>query len=171
MTYVRTLEGWVYVTFIVDLYAKVIVAWNAGCRMTTQLVSDTLTWALWRRDAEGHPVGVNDHLVHHSDHGSQYTFVRYGGQLQIVGITPSFGTVGDAHDNALAEAVNGQYKAECVDQDSPFTNLDDIWLATADWVDWYNNHRLHAALNYRPPTEVENEYYKTQQAATNSGNR
>ena len=169
LTYVRSLTGWVYVTFIIDLYARVIIGWDAASRMTTQLVSDTLTWALWRRDAEGHPVTGQDHLIHHSDHGAQYTSIRYGEQLQLAGIIPSFGAVGDAYDNALAEAVNGQFKAECADQDGPFEHLQDVHQATAGWVHWYNNQRLHATLNYRPPAEVEAQYYDTHQAAQTSG--
>ena len=116
--------------------------------MTEQLVRDTLVIALEDRARSGHP--VPDELIHHSDHSSVYTAIRYGGQLRLAGMLPSFGTVGDSYDNALAETVNGLYKAECVAQDGPFATLADVLAATLDWVRWYNTSRLHEHLGYHP---------------------
>ena len=161
LTYVRTLSGWVYVGFITDAYARKIVGCDGACSMTQKLVSDTLAIAIDGRAHAGHPVGAG--LVHHADHGSQYTSVKYGEQLMLAGITGSFGAVGDSYDNALAETVNGLYKAECADQDGPFATLADVMDATLDWVRWYNSERLHEYLNYSTPDEAEAAYYSTQQ--------
>jgi transposase InsO family protein len=157
MTYVRTRSGWVYVTFMTDLYSAKIVAWNAASTMTTKMVSATLTMAIWQRRNEGHPITPG--LIHHSDHGSQYTSVHYGEQLEHAGISPSFGSVGDALDNAVAESVNGLYKAECVEEDGPFHTVQDVQVATASWVAWWNTERLHSAIGYVPPDEYEQAYY------------
>jgi len=161
LTYVRTLSGWVYVAFITDACKRKIVACDGAYSMTQKLVSGTLAIAIGARARAGHPVTAG--LVHHADHGSQYTSVKYGEQLMLAGITPSFGTVGDSYDNALAETVNGLYKAECADQDGPFATLTDVMDATLDWVNWYNSQRLHEYLNYHTPDEAEAEYYSTQQ--------
>jgi transposase InsO family protein len=158
LTYVRTASGWVYVTFMTDLFSHKIVAWSAAATMTAKMVSQTLKLAIWARKAEGHPVGAGK-LIHHSDHGSQYTSVHYGEQLAHAGITPSFGSIGDALDNALAESINGLYKAECVEQDGPFRDLGDVELATAGWVGWYNKDRLHSALDYATPNQYEQTHY------------
>lgn len=168
MTYVLTLAGWAYVAFMIDVFSRLIMAWEVSTSLATQLATDTLNLALWARDMEGHRVTADNHLIHHSDHGCQYTSIRYGEQLMLAGITPSFGSIGDALDNALAESVNSQYKAECVDQDGPFESADDVRMATADWAHWYNHHRLHASLDYRPPAEAETEYYQTHKPATTS---
>ena len=159
-TYVRTRSGWVYVTFITDVFSRRIVAAHAATHLDRILVRDTLALALDERASQGHP--VTGRLVHHSDHGSVYTAIRYGEQLDLAGITPSFGTVGDSYDNALAEAVNALYKAECVKQDGPFMGLADVLDATLDWVYWYNTTRLHEYLDYATPDEVEAEYYSNQ---------
>jgi len=157
LTYVRTTAGWVYVSFITDAFARKIVACHGSCRMTDGLVRDTLTLALAGRARAGHPVAVG--LIHHSDHGSQYTSLRFGEQLVNHGITPSMGRVGDSYDNALAETVNGLYKAECVAPDGPFHTLAEVMDATLDWVHWYNHDRLHEHLGYATPDEAEAEYY------------
>ena len=119
-----------------------------------------------------HPVARSGHpvisgLIHHSDHGSVYTSIHYTQQLELAGVLPSFGTVGDSYDNALAETVNGLYKAECVFQDGPFRTLTDVEDATLDWVNWYNTCRLHEYLDYRTPDEVKHEYYSLQQPLDN----
>ena len=165
LTYVRTLSGWVYVSFITDACKRKIVACHGAYQMTAKLVSDTLAIAIDARTREGHPISAG--LVHHSDHGSQYTSIKYGEQLALAGITPSFGTVGDSFDNALAETVNGLYKAECADQDGPFATLTDVMDATLDWVNWYNTERLHEHLDYNTPDEAEARYYSTQQPLEN----
>jgi transposase InsO family protein len=158
MTYVKTAAGWVYTAFITDLFAEKIVGWHVADNMTEQMVSDALVIALWGREQEGRPV-VGGQLVHHSDHGSVYTSLAYGEQLANAGITPSFGSVGDAPVNATAESVNALYKAECVGPDGPFPGLQAVRVATAGWVSWYNTARLHSSLGYVPPNEVEAAYY------------
>jgi transposase InsO family protein len=160
LTYVRTLSGWVYVAFITDCYARRIVAAHAACQMNEKLVSETLQLALAERARHGHPITTG--LIHHSDHGSQYTAIHYSEQLALTDITPSFGSIGDSYDNALAETINGLYKTECVTQDGPFHTLTDVLDATLDWVYWYNTKRLHEHLGYNTPNETETRYYKQQ---------
>ena len=165
ITYVRaTALGWCYTVLITDLYGQKIVAWHVADNLTDQIVKDALTIALWNRRHQGHPVAAGQ-LIHHSDHGSQMTSIAFGEQLANAGITPSFGSVGDALDNATAEAVNSLYKAECVRSDGPFTTLDDVISATAGWVDWYNTSRLHSTLGYATPDEIESAYYDQTNAA------
>ncbi len=125
--------------------------------MPTELPLDALEMALWVRSRAGHDVtGV----VHHSDAGSQYTAIRYADRLADAGALASIGTVGDSYDNAMAESVIGLYKAECVRLDGPFRTVDDLELATLSWVHWFNQHRLHSALDYVPPIEHEQAYYR-----------
>lgn len=162
-TYCRTWAGWVYVAFIIDCYANKIVAWHASATMETDLVMVPLKMAIWQREREGHPITPGE-LVCHSDAGRQYTAIRYTQHLDIEGITGSIGTVGDAYDNALAETINGLFKTECLRSNvfhaGPFKTIADIEYATAGWVEWYNNRRLHSKLNYHSPTEYENNYYQ-----------
>jgi transposase InsO family protein len=159
ITYVKArTQGWCYTSFITDLFAEKIVAWHVGRDLSAKMVSDALVIALDNRRREGRPAEFQG-LVHHSDHGSNHTSVHYGEQLANAGITPSFGSVGDALDNAVAEAVNSLYKAECVRPDGPFDTLGQVQAATADWVRWYNQDRLHGSLGYCPPDEVEAAYY------------
>ena len=165
ITYVwATSQGWCYTVLITDLYGQKIVAWHVADNLTDQITKDALTVALWNRRHEGHQVKAGQ-LIHHSDHGSQMTSLAFGEQLANAGITPSFGTVGDALDNATAEAVNSLYKAECVREDGPFTTIDDIIAATAGWVHWYNTSRLHSTLGYATPDEIESAYYDQANAA------
>ena len=155
-TYVRTWSGFVYVAFVLDVFAQRIVGWHASSSMRTDLVMTPLRIALWRRDRgeEGNPVSPGD-LIHHSDAGSQYASIRYTKHLDLEGIAPSIGTVGDAYDNALMESVNGLYKTECIRttvfHPGPFRTLADVEFATACWVDWYNNRRLHGSLGMLTP--------------------
>lgn len=162
-TYVRTWAGWVYVAFILDVFSQRIVAWHVQTTKHTDLVMIPLRMALWRRDQDGHPIGPGQ-LRHHSDAGSQYTSVMLTDHLALEGITPSIGTVGDAYDNALMETINGLYKAECIRttifHDGPYKTLADVEYATAGWVEWYNNRRLHGSLGMLPPTEYEAHYYQ-----------
>ena len=113
--------------------------------------------ALWIRDRAGHSV---DGVIHHSDAGSQYTALRYADRLADVGAIASIGTVGDSYDNALAETVVGLYKTECVKTDGPFRTTDELELATLSWVHWFNENRLHSAIGYQTPVEMENTYYR-----------
>ena len=156
-TYVPTWTGTGFTAFVTDVYSRRIVGWRTANRMPTELPLDALEMALWVRQRAGQDVtGV----VHHSDAGSQYTAIRYADRLTEVGALASIGTVGDSYDNALAESVIGLYKAECVRPDGPFRTVDDLELATLSWVHWFNNERLHSALNYVPPAEFETDYYR-----------
>jgi len=161
-TYVRTWAGFVYVAFIVDVFAQRIVAWHASTSKATDLVMIPLRMALWQRDREGRPT-VAGELIHHSDAGSQYTSIRLTEHLALEEIRPSIGSVGDAYDNALMETINGLYKAECIRttvfHDGPYKTIADVEYATAGWVDWYNVRRLHGSLGNVPPVEYEQAHY------------
>lgn len=159
-TYVATFCGFVYVAFAIDVFSRMIVGWRAARSMRTDLPLDALDMALWHRGRAGHDVAG---LVHHSDAGSQYTSIRYTDRLVQAGAQASIGTVGDSYDNALAESVNGLYKAELVYWQGPWRGADDLELATLTWVDWFNNTRLHSSLDYQTPAEVEKAYYRDNQ--------
>ena len=157
-TYVRTWAGFVFVAFVLDVFAQRIVGWHASSSMRVDLVMTPLRIALWQRDREGNPISPGC-LIHHSDAGAQYTAIRYTEHLDLEGIAPSVGTVGDAYDNALMETVNGLFKTECIRTTifhaGPYKTLSDVEFATAGWVDWYNNRRLHSSLGMIPPVEFE----------------
>ena len=161
-TYVRSWAGFVYTAFIVDVFSQRIVAWHCATTKHVELVATPLRIALWDRDRQGHPVGP-DELICHSDAGSQYTAIRFTEHLALEGISPSIGSVGDAYDNALMETINGLYKAECIRttvfRDGPYKTLADVEYATAGWVDWYNQRRLHSTLGYLTPAEYEDTHY------------
>jgi putative transposase len=161
-TYVKTWAGFVYVAFILDVFAQRIVAWHASTSKATDLVMIPLRMALWQRDREGRPT-VAGELIHHSDAGSQYTSIRLTEHLALEEIRPSIGSVGDAYDNALMETVNGLYKTECIRttvfHDGPYKTIADVEYATAGWVDWYNVRRLHGSLGNVPPVEYEQAHY------------
>ncbi len=159
-TYVATFAGFVYVAFAIDVFSRMLVGWRAARTMRTDLPLDALDMALWHRGRAGHSV---DGLVHHSDAGSRYTSIRYTERLLDAGVRASIGTVGDSYDNALAETVNGLYKAELVYWQGPWRGADDLELATLTWVDWFNHTRLHSSLDYRTPAEVEAAYYRDNQ--------
>jgi putative transposase len=157
LTYVRTVAGWVYVAFVIDVFSRFVVGWQASRSLHTDLALDALEMALWRRRArrlEG--------LVHHSDRGTQYLAVRYTERLAEAGIAASVGSRGDSYDNALAESFHGLYKAELVrHRGRPWSGLDDVEHATMDYVDWFNHRRLHGELAMVPPAEFEASYYAT----------
>jgi transposase InsO family protein len=161
-TYVRTWAGFVYVAFIVDVFAQKIVGWHAATTKHTDLVMTPLRIAVWQRDRDGRPVARGE-LVHHSDAGSQYTSIYFTEHLDLEGIAPSIGSVGDAYDNALMETVNGLYKTECVRttvfHHGPYRTIADVEQATSRWVDWYNTERLHGTLGMMTPVEFENAHY------------
>jgi len=155
-TYVNTWAGTVYVAFAIDVFSRRIVGWRARMSKETDLVLDAIDMGLRQRQYRPGPDG--DKLVHHSDAGSQYTSFRFTQHLVDAGIDASIGTVGDALDNALAESTIGLYKTELIKRRGPWHNIQEVDVATAAWVDWYNNRRLHGACGGRPPVEFEALY-------------
>jgi transposase InsO family protein len=153
-TYVSTWQGFVYVAFVIDVFARRIVGWRASSSARTDFVLDALEQALHERK----PVGP-DHLVHHSDRGVQYVSIRYTERLADAGLEPSVGSVGDSYDNALAETINGLYKAEVIHRKSSWQRREDVEWATLNWVDWFNNRRLLEPIGNIPPAEAEAAYY------------
>lgn len=145
-----------FTAFVSDVFSRRIVGWRTCASMPTQLPLDALEMALWTRARAHHSV---DGLVHHSDAGSQYTAIRYANRLLDAGAVASIGTVGDSYDNALAESVVGLYKTECVRHQGPWRGVDDLELATASWVAWFNQTRLHSSLGHVPPIEYETAHY------------
>jgi transposase InsO family protein len=152
LTYVATWNGFVYVAFVIDVFARRIVGWRVGTSLRTDLTLDALEQALHARpDRNG--------LVHHSDRGGQYLALRYTERLATAGIAPSVGTVGDSYDNALAESVIGLYKTEVIRRQGPWRHIEAVEFATLAWVDWFNTRRLLAPLGHVPPIEYERAYY------------
>ncbi|WP_327667833.1 MULTISPECIES: IS3 family transposase [unclassified Streptomyces] len=166
-TYVATWSGIVYVAFVVDVFSRAIVGWSAATSKRAKLVLDALDMALWRRDRAGTPIGPG--LVHHSDAGRQYTSFAFTAHLLDAGIDASIGTVGDALDNALMESQIGLYKTELIKPRRPWRGLSDVELGTAEWVDWFNNQRLHTAIGDIPPHEHETNYYAQHQPQPAAG--
>ncbi|MDH6436013.1 putative transposase [Streptomyces sp. SAI-144] len=166
-THVMTWSGVVYVAFVVDVFSRAIVGWSAATSKRAKLVLDALDMALWRRDRAGTPAGPG--LVHHSDAGSQYTSFAFTAHLLDAGIDASIGTVGDALDNALMESQIGLYKTELIKLRKPWHGLADVELATAEWVDWFNNQRLHTSIGDIPPHEHETNYYAQRQPQPAAG--
>ena len=154
-TYVSTWQGFVYVAFIIDVYARCIVGWRVSRSMHTDFVLDALEQALYARRPQR-----EDALVHHSDRGSQYVSIRYSERLAEAGIEPSVGSRGDSYDNALAETINGLYKAELIHRRAPWKSKEAVELATLEWVSWFNHHRLLEPIGYVPPAEAEANYYR-----------
>jgi len=154
-TYVSTWQGWLYVAFVIDVFARRIVGWRVSRSMHTDFVLDALEQALYARQPERRDV-----LIHHSDRGSQYVSIRYSERLAEAGIEPSVGSKGDSYDNALAETINGLYKAEVIHQRGPWKSREAVELATLEWVAWFNHHRLLAPIGYIPPAEAEANYYR-----------
>jgi transposase InsO family protein len=152
-TYVSTWQGFVYVAFIIDVYARRIVGWRASATPRTDFVLDALEQALYERRPQ-----AGARLVAHSDRGSQYTSIRYTERLAEAGIEPSVGSVGDSYDNALAETINGLYKAEVIHR-RRWPGLAAVELATLAWVNWFNHHRLLEPIGNIPPAEAEANYY------------
>ncbi|EGA0854916.1 IS3 family transposase [Salmonella enterica] len=149
-TYVSTWQGFVYVAFIIDVFAGCIVGWRVSSSMETTFVLDALEQALWARRPSG--------TVHHSDKGSQYVSQAYTQRLKEAGLLASTGSTGDSYDNAMAESINGLYKAEIIHR-KRWKNRAEVELATLTWVDWYNNRRLLERLGHTPPAEAEKAYY------------
>lgn len=153
-TYVSTWTGMVYVAFVIDVFARKIVGWRVSTAMTTSFVMDALNQAICqRRPARG------GGLIHHSDRGSQYLSIRYTDRLAEAGIDTSVGSVGDSYDNALAESVIGLFKTEVINLLGPWRSLGQVEWQTLNWVNWYNNERLHSAIGYDTPQAVEETFY------------
>ena len=154
-TYVSTWQGWLYVAFVVDVFARRIVGWRVSSSMHTDFVLDALEQALYARQPER-----DGALIHHSDRGSQYVSIRYSERLAEAGIEPSVGSKGDSYDNALAETINGLYKAELIHRRAPWKTREAVELATLEWVSWFNHSRLLEPIGYIPPAEAEANYYR-----------
>ena len=153
-THVSTWQGFVYVAFVIDVFARRIVGWRVSRSMRTDFVLDALEQALYARQPER-----DETLIHHSDRGSQYVSIRYTKRLAEAGIEPSVGSKGDSYDNALAETINGLYKAELIHRRAPWKTVESLELATLAWVTWFNHQRLLEPIGYIPPAEAEDQYY------------
>jgi putative transposase len=154
-TYVATWRGFVYVAFVLDVFARRIVGWRVSSSLRTDFVLDALEQAIYERCGDD----IGD-LVHHSDRGSQYVSMRYTERLADAGIEPSIGSRGDSYDNALAESVIGLFKTEVIRRKGPWRSVEAVEFATLDWVDWFNTRRLLEPIGYMPPAEFEARYYE-----------
>ena len=154
-TYVATWRGFVYVAFVIDVFARRIVGWRVSASLATDFVRDALEQAIYDRRETG-----VDALVHHSDRGTQYVSMRFTDRLTEAGIAPSVGSRGDSYDNALAETIIGLFKAEVIQRQGPWRHLESVEFATLTWVDWVNHRRLLEPIGYVPPAEYEARYYE-----------
>ena len=170
LTYVKTHSGWVYVAFIIDVYSRFVVGWQASRSLRSDLAIDALEMAMWNRRRAGADL---DGLVHHSDRGVQYLSIRYSERLAENDIVASVGSKGDSYDNALAESFNGLYKWELIYRQGPWRGLDDVEFATLGYVDWFNHRRLHGEItddaSYITPSEHETAYYRQDVPAEMAG--
>ena len=156
-TYVSTWSGWVYVAFVIDAYARRIVGWSVSSSMSTDFVLHAFEQAVWTRSR--YSTANFAHLVHHNDRGSQYTSIRFGEALADAGIAGSIDSTGDSYDNALAESINGLYKTELIKPRKPWKGAEEVEIATAEWIDWFNHRRLYEYCGDIPPAELEAAYY------------
>ena len=159
-TYVATWQGFVYVAFVIDVFARCIVGWRVSSSLRTDFVLDALEQAIYQRCGDG----AAD-LIHHSDRGTQYVSMRYAERLADAGIAPSVGSRGDSYDNALAESVIGLFKTEVIHRKGPWRHLEAVEFATLRWVDWFNNRRLLEPIGHVPPAEYEAKYYESTKVA------
>jgi putative transposase len=158
ITYVRTFAGWVYCAFVLDVFSRRVVGWQVSTSLRTDLALDALNMGLWTRTHDGHDVSA---LVHHSDRGVQYVAIRYTERLAEAGAVASVGSKGDSYDNAMAEAFNSLFKAELVRNRGPWMTIDDLEIAVAEYIDWFNFRRLHGEIGLIPPVEHETNHYST----------
>ena len=164
ITYVRTWSGTVYVSLVIDVFARMIVGWQASRSLRTDLCLDALEQAIWARKDEG----LED-LIHHSDRGSQYLSIRYTERLAEAGGVQSVGSRGDSFDNALAESVIGLFKTELIYRQGPWRGIDDVEFGSLEWVDWWNNRRLLEPIGMVPPAEAEALYYSQRELVEETG--
>jgi len=155
ITYVATWSGFVYLAFVTDLFSRRIVGWRASTSLRADLALDALEQAIWQRGREGADLAG---LIHHSDRGVQYLAIRYTERLAQIGAVGSVGSVGDSYDNAAAESLIGLFKTELIRRRGPWRGLDHVELVTLEWVDWFNNRRLHSACGDVPPAEYEQQH-------------
>jgi transposase InsO family protein len=165
ITYVPTWQGFLYVAFVLDVFSRRIVGWQTATNLRTDLPLDALEMALWNRRVQG------GQTIHHSDAGSQYTSIRYSERLSDVGVMPSIGSVGDSYDNAMAEALNGTFKAELIHRCGPWKNRSQAEIAIYEWIAWYNHTRLHTSIGGIPPAEYEANHYAALTTPTPAGAR
>ena len=158
ITYVKTHSGWVYGSFVLDVFSRRIVGWQLSTSLRTELALDALEMGLWTRQRAGADLTS---LIHHSDRGVQYVAVRYTERLAEAGAVASVGSRGDSYDNAMAEAFNSIFKAELIRNKGPWRGIDDLELAVAEYIDWYNHRRLHGELGLVPPVEHEAQHHAT----------
>jgi putative transposase len=163
ITYCRTFAGWVYAAFVIDFYSRRVVGWQLSKSLRTDLALDALEMGLWTRQHAGqNTTGV----IAHSDKGVQYLAVRYTQRLAEAGAVASVGSTGDSYDNALAEAFNSLFKAELVRNKGAWKNIDDLEIAVAEYIDWFNHRRLHGEIGLVPPVELEEQRYRHNPVAT-----
>ena len=165
-TYVSTWSGWCYTAFVIDAYARRILGWSVATTMTSQLVVDAVDQAVWTRHRDGRDLTG---LIAHHDHGVQYLSVAYSEHLDAAGIKPSTGAVGSSYDNALAESIIGLYKTELIKPRRPWKGIDDLELATAEWVDWFTHRRPFEYCDDLTPAEAEHAYYARHQTPATAG--
>ncbi len=161
ITYVKTGSGWVYAAFVMDVFSRRVVGWQLSRHLYTDLALDALNMGIWTRQRDGADL---TELIHHSDRGAQYVAVRYGERLAEVDAVASVGSVGDSYDNSMAEAFNSLFKAELVRNRGPWQGINDLELAVAEYIDWYNHRRLHGELGLIPPVEHEALHHAQQPA-------
>jgi putative transposase len=157
ITYVDTACGFAYTAFVTDLFSRMITGWQVADHLRAGLALDALEMAIFAREGQ-----IDDRLVHHSDRGVQYTSIRYTQRLEDIGAVRSVGSKGDSYDNAAAEAVNSLYKKELINREGPWQDAGHVTVATAEWVSWYNNERLHSSCGNVPPAEYENTWLMDQ---------
>ncbi|PNL16820.1 IS3 family transposase [Micrococcus sp. FDAARGOS_333] len=156
ITYCRTFSGWVYAAFIIDVFSRRVLGWQLSKSLRTDLALDALEMAFWTRQRAGQDVAG---LRHHSDRGAQYVAVRYTQRLAEAGAVASVGSTGDSYDNALAEAFNSLFKAELIRNRGPFKSIEDLEIAVAEYIDWFNHRRVHGEIGLVPPVEFEDVYH------------
>nr|WP_281254318.1 DDE-type integrase/transposase/recombinase [Sanguibacter antarcticus] len=159
----QAFTGRVYAAFVTDVFSRRVVGWQLSRSLRTDLALNALEMGIWTRKREGRDLSG---LTHHSDRGVQYVAVRYTQRLAEAGAVASVGTTGDSYDNALAEAFNSLFKAELVRNKGPWKSIDDLEIATAEYIDWFNHRRLHGEIGLIPPTEHETNHYRHNPAPT-----